>query len=92
MVNFDFTGSPIGYFHWTIIPILLYSDSIKDEYIFIWEGYSQIIPGITLLTSLYSFYAAAKLYDALQSLWIRQINYFSNPEITTLSFPNDGVS
>lgn len=83
VVIFDFTGSAIRYFLWSFIPILLYCDSIKDEYIFICEEYLQIILGITLLSSLNSFYAGAKLYDALLFLGIRQINYFSNHKFLT---------
>jgi protein-S-isoprenylcysteine O-methyltransferase Ste14 len=67
----------------TFVPIILYSESIKGDYIFVWSGYLQIIRGAILLISIFLFIAGAKHYDGTVFLGIRQIKYLSNQKSLT---------
>jgi protein-S-isoprenylcysteine O-methyltransferase Ste14 len=57
----------------TFIPIIFYSFTIQGNNLFQWEGYFQIPRVISILISIYLFYAGAKHYDGLQFAGIRQI-------------------
>lgn len=57
----------------TIIPVLVYSYSVKSEILFRWEGLYIIFQAIIVVISFYFFYSGAKYYDGLQFLGIRQI-------------------
>jgi protein-S-isoprenylcysteine O-methyltransferase Ste14 len=57
----------------TLIPVVLYTLSIRGPVIFRWEGYLVIVQVLLLATSIFLFVAGAKHYDLLTFLGIRQI-------------------
>jgi methanethiol S-methyltransferase len=58
----------------TLLPVLWYSYSINTEHVFQWTGLLIVVQLITVIISLYLFYAGSKHYDGLQFMGIRQIN------------------
>lgn len=62
----------------TLIPIIIFSLTLKGEYIFQWSGYLHISRIFAIIISLYLFYAGGKYYDGLQFFGIRQIREGSN--------------
>ena len=67
----------------TLIPVLVYSFSIKGLPIFRWEGPFRIIQGLLMLSALMLFIGGAIQYDFAQFLGIRQIRESSTCSILT---------
>lgn len=57
----------------TLLPVVLYSASIKGQALFEWEGFFQIIRIFLLVIVLLLFFSGLKKYDMLQLLGVRQI-------------------
>lgn len=57
----------------TLVPVLIYSFSIKEVPVFLWEGPFRIVQGLFLLCALMLFIAGARRYDLAQFLGIRQV-------------------
>ena len=57
----------------TLIPLLLYSASIRQEPVFRWEGPLGAIPYLLLVTGIGLFYVGGRNYSLLQFLGITQI-------------------
>jgi protein-S-isoprenylcysteine O-methyltransferase Ste14 len=57
----------------TLIPLLLYSASIRQEPVFRWEGPLGAIPYVLLVTGIGLFYIGGRNYSLLQFLGITQI-------------------
>jgi protein-S-isoprenylcysteine O-methyltransferase Ste14 len=57
----------------TLIPIILYGKTLKEQVLFRWEGYLIILQVFLLITSVLLFISGGRKYDLLQFLGIRQI-------------------
>lgn len=57
----------------TLIPVVLYADSIQGEPLFSWEGYWRIVQIPLLCASLFLFLAGGRHYDGLSFLGLRQL-------------------
>ena len=57
----------------TLIPVVIYTYSIKSEPLFRWEGPFRVIQFILLLISLFLLLLGAIHYDTMQFLGIRQL-------------------
>ena len=57
----------------TLIPVVLYSDGIRGEPLFSWEGYWRGVQGLLLAASLFLFIAGGRHYDGLAFLGLRQL-------------------
>ena len=57
----------------TLVPLLLYSASIRQEPVFRWEGPLWAIPYLLLVTGIGLFYVGGRNYSLLQFLGITQI-------------------
>jgi protein-S-isoprenylcysteine O-methyltransferase Ste14 len=57
----------------TLLPVVLYTQSIRGPVVFRWEGYLIIVQVLLLATSIFLFFAGARHYDLLTFLGIRQI-------------------
>lgn len=57
----------------TLIPVLVYSFSVKGLTIFCWEGGFRIVQGILVASAILFFIGGARKYDLAQFLGIRQI-------------------
>ncbi len=57
----------------TLIPIILYGKTLKEQLLFRWEGYLIILQVFLLITSVLLFISGGRKYDLLQFLGIRQI-------------------
>jgi methanethiol S-methyltransferase len=57
----------------TLVPVVYYSISIRQEPVFRWEGHLVIVKYLLLATSIYLFIAGGKHYSMSQFLGIRQI-------------------
>jgi methanethiol S-methyltransferase len=57
----------------TLIPIVLYSDSIRSETLFSWDGYWRGVQILILVVSVFLFLAGARQYDGLSFLGLRQL-------------------
>ena len=67
----------------TIIPLILYSQSLKGSVLFRWEGYMIFVQNFFLAVVIALFIAGSLKYDILQFLGIRQIK--SGKSHSTLS-------
>jgi protein-S-isoprenylcysteine O-methyltransferase Ste14 len=67
----------------TLIPVLVYSFSIKGLPIFRWEGPLRIIQGLMAVSALLCFIGGARRYDLAQFLGIRQVREDSECSILT---------
>ena len=56
----------------SLIPVLVYSFSIKGIPIFYWEGPFRIIQGLLIISALLLFIGGARFYDFARFLGIRQ--------------------
>jgi protein-S-isoprenylcysteine O-methyltransferase Ste14 len=67
----------------TLIPVVLFSYSVRTEPIFSWDGYLRIIQAFFLGTAVLLFFLGSRHYDARQLLGIKQIREgTSNKAIT----------
>ena len=57
----------------TLVPLVYYSISIRQEPVFRWEGHLVIVKYLLLATSIYLFIAGGRHYSMSQFLGIRQI-------------------
>ena len=57
----------------TLIPVLVYSFSIKGQPVFRWEGGFRIVQGLLIVSALLFFIGGARRYDLAQFLGIRQV-------------------
>ena len=57
----------------TLIPAILYSQSIQGHVAFRWEGFMIVFQVLLLTISVLLFFAGARHYDMLQFLGLRQI-------------------
>ena len=71
----------------TLIPVVLYERSLKEQVLFQWQGYFLIIQVLLLIVVLLLFIAGGRKYDMLQLLGIRQIK--SGKSHATLSESGD---
>ena len=65
----------------SLIPVVIYSFSIKRGPVFYWEGPFRIIQGILIFSALFLFIGGAKQYDLASFIGIRQIRENSNCSI-----------
>ncbi|MGC1456219.1 MAG: isoprenylcysteine carboxylmethyltransferase family protein [Nitrospirota bacterium] len=67
----------------TLIPVMLFSYSVRTEPIFSWDGYLRIVQVLLLGTAVLLFFLGSRHYDARQLLGIKQIREgTSNKAIT----------
>ena len=57
----------------TLIPIVLYSDNLRGDPLFSWEGYWRAVQVLLLATSLFLFVAGGRHHDTLSFLGLRQL-------------------
>jgi methanethiol S-methyltransferase len=57
----------------TLIPLILYSQSLKGSVLFQWEGYMIFVQFLLIAVAITLFVAGALKYDMLQFLGVRQI-------------------
>jgi methanethiol S-methyltransferase len=57
----------------TLLPVLLYSFSIRGQPVFRWEGPFRIIQGLLAIFALVFFIGGSRRYDLAQFMGIRQI-------------------
>ncbi len=57
----------------SIIPVVLYTNSIRQTPFFIWDGYLLAVRYLMLAVGLLLFYAGARQYDMSTFLGIKQI-------------------
>ncbi|MCJ7538501.1 MAG: isoprenylcysteine carboxylmethyltransferase family protein [Desulfobacterales bacterium] len=67
----------------TLIPVLVYSFSIKGLPVFRWEGPFRIVQGLLVISALLLFIGGARRYDLAQLLGIRQVREDSACSILT---------
>ena len=58
----------------TLVPVLVYSFSIKGPLLFSWEGPLRIIQGLLVIFALVLFIGGARRYDLARFLGIRQLS------------------
>ena len=58
----------------TLVPVLVYSFSIKGPLLFHWEGPLRIIQGLLVISALVLFIGGARRYDLARFLGIRQLS------------------
>jgi len=71
----------------TLIPLMLYSLSLKGPVLFRWEGYMMIVQIVLLIIAMSLFISGGLKYDMLQFFGIRQIK--SGKSHSTLSESGD---
>lgn len=64
----------------TLIPVILYSDSLRSEPLFVWDGAWMALQGFILAVSVFFFLAGARQYDGLSFLGLRQLRSGSSCE------------
>jgi protein-S-isoprenylcysteine O-methyltransferase Ste14 len=57
----------------TLIPVALYTYSVRSEPLFSWEGYWRVVQIVLLVASLFLFLSGGRHYDALAFLGVRQL-------------------
>ncbi len=57
----------------TIVPVILYGQSIQGHVVFRWEGFMIVFQVLLLTIAVLLFFAGARHYDMLQFLGLRQI-------------------
>lgn len=57
----------------TLIPVLVYSSTIKGLPVFHWEGGFRIVQGLLMVSAFLLFIGGARRYDLAQFLGIRQV-------------------
>lgn len=64
----------------TLIPVVLYPDSLRSEPFFDWDGAWKALQGFILAVSVFFFLAGARQYDGLSFLGLRQLRSGSSCE------------
>lgn len=67
----------------TIIPVILYGQSIQGHAIIRWEGCMIIVQVLLLIIAVLLFFTGARRYDILQFLGLRQIRTETSHSILT---------
>jgi len=67
----------------TVIPIILYSQSIQEPPVFRWEGFMVLFQVLLLTIAVLLFFAGSRHYDMLQFLGLRQIRTGSSHSALT---------
>jgi len=67
----------------TLIPVLVYSFSIKGPWVFGWGGSFRMVQGLLAVCSLVLFIGGARRYDLAQFLGIRQVREHSTCNVLT---------
>lgn len=67
----------------TITPLIIYTQSLKGDVLFRWEGYLLAVRFFLIAVSIFFFISGALKYDILQFIGIRQI--ISKESFSTLS-------
>ncbi|OEU64382.1 MAG: hypothetical protein BBJ57_08600 [Desulfobacterales bacterium PC51MH44] len=67
----------------TLIPVILYGQSIKSPVIFRLEGFMILLQVLLLITTALLFFAGARHYDMLRFLGLRQIRTGTSPGALT---------
>ena len=67
----------------TLIPVVVYGESIRGQVVFRWEGLMVIFQMLVLAISVLLFVAGARHYDMLQFLGLRQIRTGASPSVLT---------
>ena len=67
----------------TLIPVLVYSFSIKELPVFRWEGPFRIVQGLLVVSAFLLFIGGARRYDLAQFLGIRQVHENSACSVLT---------
>ena len=57
----------------TLVPVVLYAQTVRTPPIFSWDGYLRIVQAVLLGMSVLLFYLGARHYDARQLLGIKQM-------------------
>jgi len=57
----------------TLIPVVLYANSIQGELLFSWEGYWRVVQILLLAASVFLFVGGGRHYDGLSFLGLRQL-------------------
>ena len=67
----------------TLIPIILYSQSIQGHVVFRWEGFMIVFQVLLLTIAVLLFFAGSRHYDMLQFLGLRQIRTGTSHSVLT---------
>lgn len=67
----------------TIIPVILYAQSIPGHVVFRWEGFMIVFQVLLLIVAVLLFFAGARHYDMLQFLGLRQIRTGTSYSVLT---------
>jgi protein-S-isoprenylcysteine O-methyltransferase Ste14 len=67
----------------TLVPVLLYSHSLRGETIFAWHGGWRIVPILLWGMAITLAFAGGRRYDALQVLGLRQIRKENSCSVLT---------
>ena len=67
----------------TLIPVVVYGESIRGQVVFRWEGLMVILQMLVLAIAVLLFVAGARHYDMLQFLGLRQIRTGASPSVLT---------
>lgn len=67
----------------TLIPVILYSQSIQGPPVFRWEGFMIVFQVLLLTIGVLLFFAGAKHYDMLQFLGLHQIRTATSHSVLT---------
>ena len=67
----------------TLIPVIVYGESIQGQVVFCWEGLMVVFQMLILAISVLLFVAGTRRYDMLQFLGLRQIRTGASPSVLT---------
>jgi protein-S-isoprenylcysteine O-methyltransferase Ste14 len=67
----------------TLMPIVVYGESIRGEVIFRWEGLMVLLQVLLLTLAFVLFFAGARHYDLLQLIGLRQIRTRASHSVLT---------
>jgi methanethiol S-methyltransferase len=69
----------------TLVPVVVFADSVRIQPIFSWDGYLRIVQVVLLGTAALLFFLGARHYDARQLLGIKQIQEGTSGKAITAS-------
>jgi protein-S-isoprenylcysteine O-methyltransferase Ste14 len=69
----------------TLVPVVVFADSVRTQPIFSWDGYLHLVQIILLGTGALLFFLGARHYDARQLLGIKQIQEGTSDKAITAS-------
>lgn len=67
----------------TVIPVILYGQSIRGHVVFRWEGFMIVFQVLLLIVAVLLFFAGARHYEMLQFLGLRQIRTGTSQSVLT---------